>query len=91
MPYQVLEIVRVNRSVFETVLRPATETTCVEKHSQSFMEKNGRKGDMYAETVEWVSPTGGKANGIVLINAKTYMGTVWGKLLQTNLLILKIH
>ena len=84
-------IFKVNRSVFETVLRPAAETTYFEKLSQSFMEKNGRKGNMYAEPVEWVLPTGGNLIGIVLINAKTYMGTVWGKLLQRNLLILRIH
>ena len=44
---------------------------------------------MYAEPVEWVSPTGVKLIGNVIINAKLYIGTIWGKLLQRNLLSFK--
>ena len=44
---------------------------------------------MYAEPVEWVSPTGVKLIGNVMINAKLYSGTIWGKLIQRNLLSLK--
>ena len=44
---------------------------------------------MYAEPVEWVSPTGVKLIGNVMINAKLYIGTVWGKLIQRNLLSFK--
>ena len=44
---------------------------------------------MYAEPVEWVSPTGVKLIGNVMINAKLYIGTIWGKLLQRNLLSFK--
>ena len=50
---------KVNRSVTEKILQ-ASETTYVEEHIQSFMAKNGRKGAMYAEPVDWVSPTGEK-------------------------------
>ena len=52
-------------------------------------QKNGREGAMYAEPVQWVSPTGEKLNGNVVINAKTYIGAIWGKLLQRNLINLK--
>ena len=44
---------------------------------------------MYAEPVEWVSPTGVKLIGNVMINAKLYIGTIWGKLIQRNLLSFK--
>ena len=44
---------------------------------------------MYAEPVEWVSPTGVKFIGKVMINAKLYIGTIWGKLIQRNLLSFK--
>ena len=49
---------KVKRSVTETILRQVSETTYVEEHSQSFMAKTKREGAMYAEPVEWVSPTG---------------------------------
>ena len=49
---------KVNRSVTEKLLRQTSETTYVEEHSQRFTTKNGRKGAMYAEPVEWTSPTG---------------------------------
>ena len=44
---------------------------------------------MYAEPVGWVSPTGVKLIGNVMINAKCYIGTIWGKLIQRNLLSFK--
>ena len=44
---------------------------------------------MYAEPVEWVSPTGVKLIGNVMINAKLYIRTIWGKLIQRNLLSFK--
>ena len=44
---------------------------------------------MYAEPVEWVSPTGVKIIGNVMTNAKLYIGTIWGKLIQRNLLSFK--
>ena len=44
---------------------------------------------MYAEPVEWVSPTVVKLIGNVMINAKLYIGTIWGKLLQRSLLNFK--
>ena len=44
---------------------------------------------MYAEPVEWTSPTGQELIGNVVINAKIYIGTIWGKLLQRNLLKFK--
>ena len=69
---------KVNRSVTETILRQASETTYVEENSQSFMAKNGREGAMYAEPVEWVSTTE-KLIGNVVINAKIYIGTIWGR------------
>ena len=47
----------VNRSSTEKTLRPPSKTTYVEEHSQIFMAKNGHEGAMYAEPVEWVSPT----------------------------------
>ena len=34
---------------------------------------------MYAEPVEWFSPTGEKLIGNVMINAKLNIGTIWGK------------
>ena len=52
------------------------------------MKKN-REGAMYAEPVEWVSPTGVKFIGMMMINAKLYIGTIWGKLIQRNLLSFK--
>ena len=76
---------KVNRSVTETILRQASETTYVEEHSQSFKAKIGCEGAMYGEWVEWVSPTGANFIRNVLINAKIYIGTIWGKLLQRNL------
>ena len=78
-----------NNSVTEKILQRASETTYVEEHSQSFMKKNNREGAMYAEPVEWVSPTGLKLIGNVMINAKLYIGTIWGKLIQRNLLNFK--
>ena len=50
------------------------------------MKKNNRQGAMYAEPVEWVSLTGVILIGNVMINAKLYIGTVWGRLLQKKLL-----
>ena len=44
---------------------------------------------MYAELVEWVSLTGEKFIGNVVINAKIYNGTIWSKLLEQNLLNFK--
>ena len=41
---------------------------------------------MNAEPVEWVSPTEVKFIGNVMINAKLYIRTIWGKLIQRNLL-----
>ena len=49
------------------------------------MNKDRREGAMYAKHVERVSPTGAKPIENVVINAKVYIGTVWGKLLQRNL------
>ena len=77
---------KVNRSVTETILQQAIETTYVEEHSQSLKAKNGREGAMYAELVEGVSPTGEKLIGNVVINAKICFGTIWRKLLEKNLL-----
>ena len=53
------------------------------------MTKKGREGDMYTEPVERTSTTGQKFNWLVVINAYIYMGTIWGKLLQRNLLNFK--
>ena len=75
---------KVNRSVTEELLRQTSETTYVEEHSQCFMTKNGRKGAMCAEPVEWTSPIGQKFIGNVAINAKIYIGIIWGKLVQRN-------
>ena len=36
------------------------------------MAKYGREGAMYAESVEWFSPTGEKFIGNVLMNGKVY-------------------
>ena len=79
MLYQVLETktFKVNNSVTEKILQRASETTYAEEHSQSSMKKNNREGAMYAEPVEWVSPTGVKLIGNVMINAKLYIGTIW--------------
>ena len=55
------------------------------------MAKNGREGAIYAELVEWVSTTGEEFAGNVVINAKVFIGTIWGKLLQRNLLNFKDH
>ena len=44
---------------------------------------------MYAEPVEWVLPTWVKLIENVMINAKPYIGTIWGKLIQRNLLSFK--
>ena len=41
---------------------------------------------MYVKPREWVSPTGVKLIGNVMINAKVYIRTIWGKLIQRNLL-----
>ena len=49
---------KVSNSVTEMILRQDSETIYVEHHSQSFIATNGRKGAMYAEIVDWVSPTG---------------------------------
>ena len=80
---------KVNNLVTEKILQRASETTYAEEHSQSFMKKNNCEGAMYAEPVEWVSPTGVKLIGNVMINAKLYIGTIWGKLIQRNLLSFK--
>ena len=69
-------------SVTEKLLRQTSETTFVEEHTQSFMTKNGPEGAMYAELVEWTSPTGQKLIGNVVINSKIYIGAIRGKLLQ---------
>ena len=53
------------------------------------MEKNNCECAMYVEPVDWVSPTGVKLIENVMINAKLYIGTFWGKLIQRNLLSLK--
>ena len=60
---------RVNKSVTEKILQRASETTYANEHSQSFIKKNNREGAMYAEPVEWVSPTGVTFIGNVMINA----------------------
>ena len=70
----------------EKLLRQTSETAFVEEHSQSFMKKNGREGAMYAEPVEWTSPTGQKIIGKVVIKAKIFIGTIWGTLLKRSLL-----
>ena len=80
---------KVDNSVTEKILQRASETTYVEEQSQSFMRKNNREGAMYAEPVEWVSPTGVKLIGNVMINARLSIGTIWVKLLQRNLLSFK--
>ena len=41
---------------------------------------------MYAEPAEWVSPTGVKLIGNVMINEKLNIGTILGKLIQRNIL-----
>ena len=64
---------KVDRSVTEKLLRQTNETTYVEEHSRSFMTKNGRKSAMYAELVEWTSPTGQKPIGNKVINVKIYI------------------
>ena len=51
--------------------------------------KNGRKGAMYAEPVEWVSPAGEKLFGNVVINAEFTWEQFGGKLLQRNLINFK--
>ena len=53
------------------------------------MAKNGREGAMYTDHAEKVSPTGEKLIQNVVINAKTYIRTIWGKLLQRHLLSFK--
>ena len=53
------------------------------------MTKKGREDAMYAEPVEGTSPTGQKFIGNVVINAEIYIGTIWGKLIQRNLLNFK--
>ena len=80
---------KVNNSVTEKILERSSETTYAEEHSQSFIKKNNREGAMYAEPVEWVSPTGVRLIGNVMINAKLYIGTIWGKLIRRNLLSFK--
>ena len=80
---------KVNNSETENILQRASRTTYAEEHSQSFMKKNNREGAMYAERVECVSPTGVKLIGNVMINAKLYIGTIWRKLIQRNLLSFK--
>ena len=80
---------KVNMLVTEKLLRQTSETTYVEEHCQSFMTKNGCKGAIYAEPVEWTSTTGQKFIGNVVINAKIYIGTIWGKLVQRSLLNFK--
>ena len=80
---------KVNISGTEKMLQRASETIYDEEHSQSFMKKNNREGAMYAEPVEWVSPTGVKFIGNVMINAELYIGKIWGKLIQGNLLSFK--
>ena len=67
---------KVNRSVTEKLLRQTSETIYVEEHSQSFMKKNGLEGAMYAEPVEWTSPTGQKFIGNVVLSAKNCIGTI---------------
>ena len=80
---------KVNNSVTEKILQRASETTYAEEHNQSFMKNNNCEGARYAEPVEWVSPTGVKLIGNVMINAKLYLGTIWRKLIQKNLLSFK--
>ena len=75
---------KVNRSVSEKIIRHANETIYVKEHSRSLMAKNGREGAMYAEQVEWVSPTGGKFIGNLVIIAKIYIGIILVKLPQRN-------
>ena len=53
------------------------------------MTKNGREDAIFSEPVEWTSPTGQKLIGNVIINAEIYIGTIWGKLIQRNLLNFK--
>ena len=79
---------KVYNSVTEKIIQRASETTYAEEHSQSFMKKN-REGAMYAEPVEWVSPTGVKIIGNVMISAKLYIKTIWEKLIQRDLLSFK--
>ena len=52
-------------------------------------DKKGRESAMHAELVEWTSFTGQKIIGNVVINAKIYIGTIWGNLLERNLLNFK--
>ena len=82
-------IFKVNRSVTEELLQQTSETIYIEEHSQSLMTKNGCKGAMYAEPVDWTSPAGQKLIRNVVINAKIYIGTIRGKLLQRNLRMLQ--
>ena len=66
---------KVNRSSTEKTLRRPGKTPYFEEHSQIFMAKNGHEGAMYAEPLEWVSPTGEKFIGNVVINGKIYSET----------------
>ena len=74
-----------NNSVSEKILQRASGTNYAEEHSQSLMKKYNCVGAMYVEPVEWVSPAGVKLIGNVMINAKLYLGTIRGKLIQRNL------
>ena len=78
---------KVTRSVTETILQHSSETTNVEEHSQSFMEKMDSKAlcmqSFYGLTYSR------KFIGNVVINAKFFIGTNWGKLLQRNLVKFK--
>ena len=76
-------------SATEKILRPASETTYIDEHCQISMAKNVREGAMYAEPVEWVSPLGVKLIRNLVTNAKFYMVSIWGKLLQRSLLDFK--
>ena len=52
-------------------------------------QETGREGAMYAEPVEWLSRTEEELIENVVINAKTYIRTIWGKLQQRILFIFK--
>ena len=73
------------RSVTEEFLRQANETTYFEEHNQSFMAKNQREGAMHAEPAEWISTTRQKIIENV-VKSNNYIGIIWRKLVQRNLL-----
>ena len=65
------------------------KTNGLELHSQSFKTKVEGESAMYVEHVLWVSPIGEKHIWCVVIKARIYIGTIWGKLPQKNILRFK--